>query len=98
MTNFTDCLVLLQQGDVAAISTDNNILAGLKAQDPWTKIVGPVFTSEPYGLAISKMHPDFARFVNAVLQQMRTDGRWAADYRHWVGTPAPAPPPAKYKA
>jgi polar amino acid transport system substrate-binding protein len=98
VTAFTDCLVQLQQGDVAAISTDNTILAGLKAQDPWTKIVGPVFTSEPYGLAISKMHPDFARFVNAVLQQMRTDGQWAADYRRWVGTPVPAPPPAKYKA
>jgi len=98
VTNFTDCLVRLQQGDVAAISTDNNILAGLKAQDPWTKIVGPVFTSEPYGLAISKQHPDLVRFVNAVLQQMRTDGQWAADYRHWVGTRVPAPPPAKYKA
>jgi polar amino acid transport system substrate-binding protein len=98
VTNFTDCLMLLQQGDVAAISTDNNILAGLAAQDPWTKIVGPVFTAEPYGLAISKQHPDFVRFVNAVLQQMRTDGQWAAAYRHWVGTPVPPPPPAQYKA
>jgi len=98
VTNFTDCLVLLQQGDVAAISTDNAILAGLATQDPWTEIVGPVFTSEPYGLAISKQHPDFVRFVNAVLQQMRTDGQWAADYRHWVGTPVPAPPRAQYKA
>jgi polar amino acid transport system substrate-binding protein len=96
-TNFIDCLVLLQQGDVAAISTDNDILAGLKAQDPWTKIVGPVFSSEPYGLAISKMHPDFVRFVNAVLQQMRTSGQWAADYRRWVDTPVPAPPRARYK-
>ena len=96
--NFTDCLVKLQQGDVAAISTDNDILAGLATQDPWTKIVGPVFTSEPYGLAISKQHADFVQFVNAVLQQMRTDGQWAADYRHWVGTPVPAPPPAHYKA
>jgi polar amino acid transport system substrate-binding protein len=96
-TNFTDCLVLLQQGNVAAISTDNDILAGLAAQDPWTKIVGPVFTSEPYGLAISKQHADFVRFVNAVLQQLRTDGQWAADYRHWVGTRVPAPPPARYK-
>jgi len=98
VTNFTDCLMLLQQDDVAAISTDDNILAGLQAQDPWTKIVGKVFSSEPYGLAISKMHPDFVRFVNAVLQQMRTDGQWAADYRRWVGTRVPAPPPAKYKA
>ena len=75
---WTDCLVLLQQGQVAAISTDDSILAGLAAQDPWTKIVGPRFTTEPYGLAISQQHPDFVRFVNAVLQQLRTNGHWAA--------------------
>jgi polar amino acid transport system substrate-binding protein len=98
VTFWTDCLVLLQQGDVAAISTDDSILDGLEAQDPWTKIVGPRFTSEPYGLAISRQHPDFVRFVNAVLQQLRTDGQWAASYAHWVGTPVPAAPPAHYKA
>ena len=94
---WTDCLVKLQQGDVAAVSTDDSILAGLAAQDPWTKIVGPRFTNEPYGLAISQQHADFVRFVNAVLQQMRTNGQWAADYAHWVGTPVPAPPPAHYR-
>jgi polar amino acid transport system substrate-binding protein len=94
---WTDCLVLLQQGQVAAISTDDSILAGLTAQDPWTRIVGPRFTSEPYGLAISKRHQDFVRFVNAVLERLRSDGHWAASYAHWVGTPPPAPPPARYR-
>jgi polar amino acid transport system substrate-binding protein len=94
---WTDCLVLLQQGDVAAISTDDSILDGLAAQDPWTKIVGPRFTTEPYGLAVSKQHPDFVRFVNAVLQRLRANGQWAASYAHWVGTPVPAPPPARYQ-
>ena len=94
---WTDCLVLLQQGGVAAISTDDSILDGLAAQDPWTKIVGPRFTSEPYGLAISKQHPDFVQFVNAVLQRLRANGQWAASYAHWVGTPVPAPPPARYQ-
>jgi polar amino acid transport system substrate-binding protein len=93
---WTDCLVQLQQGDVAAISTDDSILDGLAAQDPWTKLVGPRLTDEPYGLAISPQHPDFVRFVNAVLAQLRTDGQWAASYAHWVGTPVPAPPPARY--
>jgi polar amino acid transport system substrate-binding protein len=93
---WTDCLVQLQQGDVAAISTDDSILDGLAAQDPWTKLVGPRLTDEPYGLAISQHHPDFVRFVNAVLAQLRTDGQWAASYAHWVGTPVPAPPPAQY--
>jgi polar amino acid transport system substrate-binding protein len=95
---WTDCLVLLQQGDVTAISTDDSILDGLAAQDPWTKIVGPRFTSEPYGLAISQQHSDFVRFVNAVLQRLRANGQWAASYARWVGTPVPAPPPAHYKA
>jgi polar amino acid transport system substrate-binding protein len=96
VTYWTDCLVLLQQGDVAAISTDDAILAGLQAQDPWTKIVGPPISQQPYGLAIAKQHPDFVVFVNAVLQQLRTDGQWAASYAHWIGHPVPAPPQAQY--
>jgi len=93
---WTDCLVLLQQGEVAAISTDDSILDGLAAQDPWTKLVGPPLTDEPYGLAISKQHPEFVRFVNAVLQQLRTDGQWAASYRHWIGPQVPSVPQAQY--
>jgi polar amino acid transport system substrate-binding protein len=93
---WTDCLVLLQQGDVAAISTDDAILAGLQAQDPWTTIVGPAISQQPYGLAISKKHPDFVRFVNAVLDQLRTDGQWKTSYAHWIGGSVPAPPQPQY--
>jgi polar amino acid transport system substrate-binding protein len=94
--SWTDCLVLLQQGQVAAISTDDSILAGLAAQDPYSRMVGPRFTNEPYGLAISKQHADFVRFVNEVLAKLRGNGQWAASYAHWIGTPVPAPPPAHY--
>ena len=93
---WTDCLVLLQQGDVAAISTDDSILDGLATQDPWTKLVGPQLTDEPYGLAISKQHPEFVRFVNAVLQQLRTNGQWVTSYRQWIGTPVGSIPQAHY--
>ena len=93
---WTDCLVLLQQGEVAAVSTDDSILDGLAAQDPWTKLVGPPLTDEPYGLAISKQHPEFVRFVNGVLQQLRTNGQWAASYRHWIGPQVPSVPQAQY--
>ncbi len=72
---WTDCLVLLQQDQVAAVSTDDAILYGLEAQDPFTKVVGPELTDEPYGLAMSKQHPDFVRFVNAVLAQERVRRR-----------------------
>ena len=100
--NDTDCLVMLQQGQVDAISTDNVILQGLKAQDPNTTIVGPAFTHEPYGMAISKAHPDFTRFVNGVLAAERINGTWTTIYTHWLGSfttgPAPAPPLATYRA
>jgi polar amino acid transport system substrate-binding protein len=95
----TDCLVALQQGLVDAVTSDDSILLGFQAQDPYTKIVGPRFADEPYGMAISKAHPDFVRFVNGVLAQMRADGRWRADYARWLGkftTTVPAPPPAHY--
>lgn len=89
---WSDCLVALQQGQVAGISTDDSILHGLQAQDPFTKIIPQQLEPEPYGLGIAKAHPDFVRFVNAVLAQIESNGTWQADYRQWVGSPAPAPP------
>jgi polar amino acid transport system substrate-binding protein len=97
----TDCLVMLQQGQVDAISTDDAILVGLEAQDPNTKIVGTTFSSEPYGMAISKAHPDFTSFVNGVLAQVRANGTWTQTYNEWLAEPthmaAPPPPPATYR-
>jgi len=54
----------------------------------------PPLNSEPEGLGISRLHPDFVRFVNAVFARMHSDGQWAASYARWIGTPVPAPPRA----
>ncbi len=99
VTDWTDCLVALQQQTVAAVSTDDTILAGLAKQDPNTKVVGPAITAEPYGMAINQSHPDFVRFVNAVLAQVRANGTWTQIYNTWLSSlgPAPAPPVAVYK-
>jgi polar amino acid transport system substrate-binding protein len=93
-----DCLVALQEGRIDAISTDDSILLGFKAQDPNTKIVGPSLADVPYGMAISKAHPDFVRFVNGVLAQLRANGTWRRIYDKWLGHVAPNPtlPAAKY--
>jgi polar amino acid transport system substrate-binding protein len=78
----TDCMVLWQQGQVDAVAADDAILAGLAAQDPSAKIVGDQsLESEPYGLGISKDHPEFVQYVNAVLDQMRNDGSWQRAYQ-----------------
>jgi polar amino acid transport system substrate-binding protein len=98
--NWADCLVMLQQGQVDAISTTDLILLGLQVQDPYTKIVGPRFTYERHGLGLPQHEDDFVQFVNGVLEKIRADGTWTAIYTHWVGDklgPVPAPPPAVYK-
>jgi polar amino acid transport system substrate-binding protein len=97
-TDLTDCLVAFQQGDVDAITGDDTVLAGFVAQDPYAKVLeGQAFTEEPYGLGINKDHVDFVRFVNAVLDQMRANGRWQAIYADWLGDifdPTTPPVPA----
>jgi polar amino acid transport system substrate-binding protein len=95
--DWTDCLVLLQQGQVAAISTDDTILQGLAAQDPNLKLVGDKFTDEPYGIAVSKNANDLLRFVNRTLERIRSDGTWAAIYTKQLKAAAPNPPPAGYR-
>jgi polar amino acid transport system substrate-binding protein len=49
---------------------------------------------------MGKDNVDFVRFVNSVIQEMRTDGRWADIYSKWlVGVLSDTvidPPPAVY--
>jgi polar amino acid transport system substrate-binding protein len=99
LPGFADCLVAFQRNQVDAISTDDTILAGLAAQDPYAKVVGPAFTKEPYGIATAPAHPEFTRFVNAVLAENRANGTWKATYSRWLGDfgPAPEPPAAEYR-
>jgi polar amino acid transport system substrate-binding protein len=100
VVNWSDCLVLLQQGQVEAMSTDEPILAGMAAQDPNVKIVGAKLTEEPYGIGIPKQNVDMVRYVNAVLDKIRGDGTWQRSYDFWVGrrTGEPAAPPSpKYR-
>ena len=97
--NHTGCLALFQEGGVDAITGDDTVLAGLAAQDPYAVVVGDAFTDEPYGVGIASDEVDLVRFVNAVLEQTRTDGRWTASYDRWLADtlgPAPEPPPARY--
>ncbi|MDQ7908444.1 glutamate ABC transporter substrate-binding protein [Phytohabitans sp. ZYX-F-186] len=94
-----DCLVLLQQLQVDAVSTDDAILAGFAEQDKGTKILPDRFTEEPYGMAMKKESVDLVRFVNGVLEQLRADGTWTSLYRTWLSSlgPTPQPPTPRYR-
>ena len=98
--NHTGCLTLFQQSEVAAITGDDTVLAGLAAQDPYAVVPDQeAFTVEPYGLGFNKDDVDFVRFVNARLAEMRTSGEWTRIYDRWLKDvlgPAPTPPTAVY--
>jgi polar amino acid transport system substrate-binding protein len=96
----TGCLVLFQEGRVAAITGDDTVLAGLAAQDPYAVVPDQrSFTEEPYGLGFNDKDVDFVRFVNARLDEMRDNGEWTRIYNRWLKDalgPAPNPPKAVY--
>jgi ABC-type amino acid transport substrate-binding protein len=82
---YSECLELLQNEAIDAISTDDVILTGMIIQDPSLKMVGKPLTTEPYGVGIKEGDKQLQRFVNQVLRQVEEDGRWEETYQKWVG-------------
>lgn len=78
--NWSDCLLMLQQGTVAAVTTDDTILDGMLAEDPYLKIVDGIFSYEPHGLAFpqevggagSAANTQFIGFVDGVLAEIES--------------------------
>ena len=95
---WADCLVALQQRQADAVSTDDAILAGLVAQDPYLHIVGPNMAEEPYGIGINLNNTGLVRFVNGTLERIRRDGTWNTLYRKWLTVlgSTPNPPVPRY--
>jgi polar amino acid transport system substrate-binding protein len=98
-TTWTDCLAMLQQGQIDAISTDDVVLEGLADQDPNVELVGPSLGDEPYGVGIKLGNDDLVRFVNGVLDRIREDGTWERLYQARLQSlgQSPGPPPARYQ-
>lgn len=98
VTNWTDCLAALQQGTVDAISGDDPILYGLVAQDRNLAVVGESIGTGGYAVGIAKGNPDLVRFVNGVLERIRSDGTWQRIYDQRLGVigPTQGPPAPRY--
>jgi ABC-type amino acid transport substrate-binding protein len=96
---YAQCVQLLRNNQVDAVSTDDVILLQFLKKDPdLFQISDEKFSTEPYGAGIKKGRSDFVDLVNGVIQDMKSDGRWAALYKKWVtpvtGKEAPEPPAA----
>jgi glutamate transport system substrate-binding protein len=82
---YSECLELLQNEAIDAISTDDVILTGMIIQDDTLEMVGDPLTIEPYGVGIKDGDKQLKDFVDGVLQKVEQDGRWEDTYQKWVG-------------
>jgi glutamate transport system substrate-binding protein len=83
---YSECLELLQNGAVDAISTDDVILTGMIIQDDSLKLVeGEELTTEPYGAGLKDGDTQFKEFVDGVIEEYKSGGGWAEAYDKWVG-------------
>jgi glutamate transport system substrate-binding protein len=84
--SYSECLELVQNGAVDAVSTDDVILTGMIIQDDTLKLTeGEPLTTEPYGAGIKKGDTEFKDFVDGVLEEWKSGGGWAESYEKWVG-------------
>jgi ABC-type amino acid transport substrate-binding protein len=86
----------LAQGQVDTYFTDGIVLAGLKAKAPnpdaWD-VVGPFYSSEPYGMAMRKNEADFRELVDSALKQAIGSGKHFDLYEKWFGPKGEVPYP-----
>ena len=84
--SYSECLELVQNGAVDAVSTDDVILTGMIIQDDTLKLTeGEPLTTEPYGAGLPKDDAEFKEFVDGVLEEYKSGGGWAESYEKWVG-------------
>jgi glutamate transport system substrate-binding protein len=83
--SYSECLELVQNGAVDAVSTDDVILTGMIIQDDTLKLVGDQLTQEPYGAGIKKGDTQMVDFVNGVFKGLKDDGTWAKLHQQWIG-------------
>jgi glutamate transport system substrate-binding protein len=94
--SYSECLELIQNGAVDAVSTDDVILTGMIIQDDSLQLVeADPLTTEPYGVGIKQGETEVKEFVDGVVEEYKSDGRWAEAYEKWVGqyTDEPQEPP-----
>src|SRR5918998_151146 len=83
--SYSECLESIQNGSVAAVSTDDVILTGMIIQDDSPHMVGDELTQEPYGAGIKKGNQELTDFVNETFDELNSSGRYDELFEKWVG-------------
>jgi len=86
--DYPQAFLALQQGKVAAVTTDEAILAGILAKAPnkaQFEIPELQISDEPYGLGMRKGDTNFVNFVNKTILEMEKSGEAKAIFDKWFG-------------
>ncbi len=91
--DYPQAVLALQQGKVAAVTTDESILAGQLAKLPKGQYEIPDLriSDEPYGLGIRKGDTNFLNLVNETLLEMEKSGEAKAIFERWFGPDSSTP-------
>ncbi|HXQ65373.1 MAG TPA: transporter substrate-binding domain-containing protein, partial [Alphaproteobacteria bacterium] len=81
--DYTSAWLAVRQGRADALTGSYDILRGFMQTAQGFKIVGPKFSVEPFGIGVRRGDADMRDFVNAVLQDLWTAGRYQALYEKW---------------
>ncbi|MBT9613560.1 MAG: transporter substrate-binding domain-containing protein, partial [Burkholderiales bacterium] len=92
--DYPQAFLALRQGRVAAITTDEAILAGILAKAPDKsayEIPALRISDEPYGLGMRKGDTTLVSFVNQMLLDMEKSGEAKRIFDKWFGPQSEAP-------
>jgi polar amino acid transport system substrate-binding protein len=85
---YPEAFLALKQGKVAAMTTDESILVGIKNNDDnpeaW-EIVGDYISPEPYGFGLAENESKLRDFVDLALMDMWEKGEYQQIYNAWFG-------------
>ena len=82
-TDNSACMVLFQNGEADGVSTDDTVLAGLAAQDPYAEVMKTeLLTEEPYGIGVNSENDRPGAAHQPRLEQIRDERPLAGDLQH----------------
>jgi len=100
--DYPQAFLALQQGKVAAVTTDEAILAGILAKTPKNlkgkfEIPNVQISDEPYGLGMRKDDTNLVNFVNKTILEMEKSGEAKKIFDKWFGPKSEAPLKRNFK-
>lgn len=91
---YSECATALLQGEVDAVTTDQDILAGYAHQSAGLfRILNKPFSDEHYGIGIHKADQVFRAFLNRRLGEIQANGDWNRATRYSLANIESLPPP-----